>query len=432
MLPDSYADRAMRRADAQAELLIGWTRVSIALVLMLFMSLIVQRSGEISFSNNPGLVQSVTIMLTYLFLGVLSILVVQAGALKPWMSWVFGLSDVLLVIGNLYVTARLQGTNPAVVLASPAAFFGVLVFVTQIFRFRLRLQVVMTLCLLAGMALLTLVASRTTLGPAEAEFLTDSYEMEPNIARFVIVSMIGGICILVVWRTSRMMRDIAAKGEQSRNTSRFLSTELRGDLSDRRLQQLREGRQVEVVVMFIDMRGFTALSEAIGAHATTKLLTDYRAHIVAISEAHGGSVDKFIGDGALVVFGLNDPIAVSAGNALAAAAALRTAIDAWSQERRDSGQDSVDTVIAVHAGSVVAGAIGGTDHLEFGVFGSAVNEASRIEGLAKQHNLQIAVSEPVFQAAKASTAGWLDLGPMPLRGSAAPVRLFGKSDSDRG
>lgn len=311
-------------------------------------------------------------------------------------------------------------------MASPASFFAILVFVSQLFRVRLRLQIALTLCLLIGLFTLTLVDADIMLSPLDKAYLIENYESQPNIARLVIVAMIGVVCIVAVWRTRRMVHDIAHKSEQSRNTSRFLPSELRGDLSDQRLHQLQQGRSVDVVVMFVDIRGFTAQSEKIGPRNTTQLLSGFREFVLSSTQNHGGVVDKFIGDGALLVFGLNDPVDVAAQNALKATTELSTAITTWSNERAAGGEHPVDVVICMHAGLVIAGAIGGDRHLEFGVFGSVVNEASRIEGLAKQQDLHIVASEPVFKAAALPPTGWHDFGTTVLRGSADPGRLFGK------
>ncbi|KPA21385.1 Adenylate cyclase 1 [Shimia sp. SK013] len=423
---DSFATRSLRRADAQAEQLIGVTRVAVAAVLLVFMGFVVRRTQIPAAVGQSGLVLSVTIMTTYFLIGVVSIAVVRAGVHKPWMSWAFGISDVLLVLGNMYFTSDIRGTNPSIALASPAAFFAILVFVSQLFRVRLRLQIVLTLCLLIGLLALTLAAPDTLLSPLDKAFLIENYERQPNIARLVIVAMIGAVCIVAVWRTRRMVHDIAHKSEQTRNASRFLPSELRGDLTDERLHQLQQGRSVDVVVMFVDIRGFTLQSEKIGPRDTTKLLSGFREFVLSSMQNHGGVVDKFIGDGALLVFGLNDPVGVAAQNALQAATELSTAITAWSLQRTAAGDHPVDVVICLHAGTVIAGAIGGARHLEFGVFGSVVNEASRIEGLAKQQDMHIVASEPVFAAANLSPTGWHDFGKTVLRGSADPVRLFGK------
>ncbi|MGR3635440.1 MAG: hypothetical protein ACU0BK_05870 [Shimia sp.] len=112
MSSNTYADRSLRRADVQAEQLIGMTRVAVAVVLLAFMAFIVRRTQLPSIMDQSGVIWSVTIMTTYFLIGVASITVVRAGLFKPWMPWVFGMADVLLVLGNMYFTSDIRGTNP--------------------------------------------------------------------------------------------------------------------------------------------------------------------------------------------------------------------------------------------------------------------------------------------------------------------------------
>ncbi|MCA0869885.1 adenylate/guanylate cyclase domain-containing protein [Seohaeicola saemankumensis] len=417
----------MSRADAEAEKLIGIVRIATSIILGLSIIVMAQSASERSAADHASAVLAAAVVFTYFLLGLASITVVRARRLKPWMSWAFGIADVALVLANLHIAALLRDADSSVMLSAPASFFAVLVFVSQLLRFRPNLQIFLTVLLVAGLGLATLARISPSLDASDLEFLADNFELPPNIARLVIIAMIGSICILAVWRARNLVWDISRQSEVNRNITPFLPQELRSDLSDARLAYLKKGRSAEVVVMFVDIRGFTALAEHIGPEETTRLLTGFRELVVNLVQLHEGRIDKFVGDGVLIVFGLDGSLDQAARNAISAAEGLGRAIASWSRERAEKKQQAVDVVIAVHAGRAIVGAIGDEHHLEFGIFGSVVNEASRIEGIAKSLEMQIVVSDAVFLAASINPKNWQDLGSRQLRGRTAPLRLFGST-----
>lgn len=133
------------------------------------------------------------------------------------------------------------------------------------------------------------------------------------------------------------------------------------------------GEEVEVTVVFIDVRGFTTFAEGRPARQVVDALNELFARIVPIVADHGGHVDKFIGDGLLAVFGAPRRLVDHADRALAAALAIDRAL---------VGQP-LAVGIGLNSGTVVAGAIGGAGRLEFSVIGDVVNVAARIEAATR-------------------------------------------------
>jgi adenylate cyclase len=174
-----------------------------------------------------------------------------------------------------------------------------------------------------------------------------------------------------------------------------------------------------VCILFLDIRGFTAMTRARPAGETVALLNDFFAEMVAIVDRHGGIINKFLGDGFLALYGapLADPRA--AQNALASGHAMLEAVDKWNAERP---QQAMRVGIGIHSGDAVTGTVGSPQRKEYTVIGDAVNLAARLEQLTKETGARLLVSDSLQQAARAD--GATDLGPLPIRGYGEPVRVW--------
>ena len=148
------------------------------------------------------------------------------------------------------------------------------------------------------------------------------------------------------------------------------------------------GELREVSVLFADIRGFTALATALGAHAVVDLLNEYFSYMTDVIVAEGGMVDKFMGDGLMALFGLPTGHGDDADRAVAAARKMQRALTLLSE--RQAGPP-LRIGIGVCTGPVVAGQIGSPARLNYTVIGEAVNLASRLETATKLYGSQILI-----------------------------------------
>jgi class 3 adenylate cyclase len=147
-----------------------------------------------------------------------------------------------------------------------------------------------------------------------------------------------------------------------------------------------EGEEIEVTVMFLDIRSFTAFAERSSASEVVARLNDFFSHVVPVLVAHGGHANKFIGDGLLGVFGAPDRLDDHADRALAAALDIATRV-------RERYGDELRIGIGINSGPVVAGTVGGGGHVEFTVIGDAVNTAARVEEVTRRTGDDILITE---------------------------------------
>jgi len=187
-----------------------------------------------------------------------------------------------------------------------------------------------------------------------------------------------------------------------------------------------EVQSVEAVVLFTDLRGFTALADTMPGRDLIALLDDYFTCMVDPIVAREGEVLKFMGDGMLAAFAvvLDDRAKVCAA-ALAAAEEVLARVDALNGERRNAGQPATSLDISLHTGRVMYGNVGSDTRLDFTVIGPAVNEASRIEALCEPLGQALLVSQAFVEAATASRDRLVSLGRHRLRGVREDTELFG-------
>ena len=177
-----------------------------------------------------------------------------------------------------------------------------------------------------------------------------------------------------------------------------------------------EGEEVEVTLMFLDVRGFTGFAERAPAREVVATLNRLFERAVPIIREHDGHVDKFVGDGLLAVFGAPRRDRDHAEQAMGAALEIAAAVAKEFEGELEIG-------IGVNSGSVVAGSIGGAGRLEFSVIGDAVNVAARIEAATRETGDTILLSEQT----RALLGGTYDLKPrtdIELKGKSEPVTLY--------
>jgi len=187
-------------------------------------------------------------------------------------------------------------------------------------------------------------------------------------------------------------------------------------------------RRQQVAVMFVDIVGFTRLSETLAPEAVMSLLRQYHGIVEESVTRHDGTIDKFLGDGVMASFGLIAPGPQDSKNALAAARDLVEAIGAWNA-RRDSDSPAVEVGIGLHYGAAVVGTMGGQQQRQFSIGGDVVNVASRLEAMTRTHTAAVLASEDVIESARAAgdttvLDGFRELPPQSIRGRDGKIGVW--------
>ncbi len=166
-----------------------------------------------------------------------------------------------------------------------------------------------------------------------------------------------------------------------------------------------DGEMRTVSILFADLRGFTALSEALGPAGMVRLLNDYFSFMADVIREHGGVIDKYIGDAVMALFGAPLSRGDDAARAIRAARDMIRALALFNAPRLAAGEPPVDIGIGLATGPVIAGTIGSPDRLNYTVIGDAVNLAARLESRTKSYGTPlIACGETVRAAGTGSGA----------------------------
>ncbi|HEU5188122.1 MAG TPA: adenylate/guanylate cyclase domain-containing protein [Methylomirabilota bacterium] len=193
-----------------------------------------------------------------------------------------------------------------------------------------------------------------------------------------------------------------------------------------------ESRVLEATVLFSDLRNFTGLVESMPPSEVLEYLNEVQGLLASIISKYGGTVDKFMGDGMLAVFGAPQNLDDHPQQGIGAAAEIISSIATLNRERRERGEPAAEIGLGVHAGSVIAGCVGSGARLEFTVLGDAVNATSRLEGLTRELGVTALVSEETVRRA-GDGAGWSrdDVlgrlkwrGEVSIRGRIAPMSVY--------
>ena len=188
-------------------------------------------------------------------------------------------------------------------------------------------------------------------------------------------------------------------------------------------QQINPGREQEIVILFCDIRSFTMLTEAQLPYDIVFLLNRYFAIVGQAVEHAGGRLDKFIGDGAMALFGLKGSPEDACRNALKAAARIVSEIERLNDELSAELSMPLRVAIGIHSGPAIVGAMGYGNVKNLTAIGDTVNVASRLETIAKELDSTLVVSEPTIQLAGSDTAN-LESQEISIRGRAEPLRVY--------
>jgi len=176
-----------------------------------------------------------------------------------------------------------------------------------------------------------------------------------------------------------------------------------------------------ITILFADIRGFTRISEHAPPEKIVSLLNRYFSAMTDIIFAHGGTLDKYLGDGLMALFGAPTATPDDASNALNAAVAMQRRLLGINRELRDEGFQEIGVGMGLHTGEVVVGYIGSDRRSEYTAIGDAVNTSSRLESNARGG--EILISDATAQAAH-SRYKLLPRDPIMVKNREQPVRLW--------
>ncbi|MFN4168841.1 MAG: adenylate/guanylate cyclase domain-containing protein, partial [Pannonibacter phragmitetus] len=241
----------------------------------------------------------------------------------------------------------------------------------------------------------------------------------PSITAFVVFAIGTSMLYVMTDREKRFVRQAF---------SQYLSPELVSQLEQQPDQLVLGGELRPMTILFMDVRGFTPISEQLTPTELVHFLNTLLSPLSDAIQAHGGTIDKYIGDSIMAFW--NAPVRVENHAAMACAASLKmldvvdqlNAEDAFGFKARNFKTQTVQIGIGLNTGEACVGNMGSSRRFNYSVIGDAVNVASRIESSCKSVGADLVVSEDT--RTQAPDLAYLEAGAIPLKGKSRPVKLF--------
>jgi adenylate cyclase len=223
--------------------------------------------------------------------------------------------------------------------------------------------------------------------------------------------------------TMLVIEDVQRERELRRTMSRYLSNEV----IDRLMVQGDDGlggHAHEVTILFSDIRGFTPLTERLGAGETVSMLNEYFSFMEDVVTNRSGMIDKYIGDAIMALFGSPFPCENDAVNAVQAAADMFQVLQILNARRAAEGKGVIRIGVGIGTGTVITGNIGSPKRMDFTVIGDPVNLAARIEAATKTYGVDILVCDTTWSRLTAAPPRARRIDVVRLRGQTRPTELW--------
>jgi adenylate cyclase len=332
-------------------------------------------------------------------------------------------ADAILILGNLAWNHWSSGIAGDFYAAFPIVWVIPIALAASAIHYRPRLQAYVAAIYVIGLGAIAIFAGHLDFelrGQALAE-LDLLFGPPPNAIRIAMI-MIAGLILILVARQGRSLLERAVRETTLRlNLTRYLPSELAPILSEEGFSSLRAGRRIRVTLLFVDIRDSSALAESMDPGRLAVFISAFRRRVMRAAAAHGGVVDKFLGDGALILFGVPAASQSDAVRALACARTLFDLVERWNAKRRFD--PPVRVGIGIHTGEVFCGVVGDEARLEFTVLGESVNIGARVEQTTKVVDEPLLASQEAVEAA-GETAHWMLIDHPPLRGVTRRIQLM--------
>jgi adenylate cyclase len=250
-------------------------------------------------------------------------------------------------------------------------------------------------------------------------------------ARESPLGMTGGVVLLalaffVCFSQQRirilMVEQLSVEQERRERLGRYFSPEVARQITDSEAG-LAAGQAKILTVLFTDLRSFTAMAERLETAQVVPLLNAYFEEMVAVVFKHGGTLDKYLGDGLMIYFGAPLPQPDHAARALRCALDMMERLQALNHVHGLEGRPELRMGIGIHTGTAVVGTMGASHRQDYTAIGSTVNLASRMEQLTKDYEVDIIVSQATQQAV-AGTLSLREVGMASVKGVADPLKIF--------
>lgn len=381
--------RVVECEDRASERLIGYVQLSIGGLLWV-LYLIAPRPADAAsamFAPVPFALAAFTIFSAF------RLWLILRRKVPDWFVGISIAADVGLVLGLIWSFHLQYGQSAGFALKAPTFAYLFVLVVLRSLRYDPRYVLAAGLAGAFGWAGLTVAAvvasGRSAITRSFSEYLlSDRILIGAEVEKIICLLLVTALLALNARRAQRTIvaavREQAALGEVRRFLPKGVADQIAGSEV---LIEAGNAMDRDAAILMLDIRGFTALSMRVPPAEVVRILTAFHARVIPIVRAHGGVIDKFLGDGVMVTFGAANASATYAADALRALDQILVAAEQWQRSLPSLGvNEALNVNAAVASGRVVFATLGDGDRLEYTVIGEAVNLAAKLEKHNKVEN----------------------------------------------
>ncbi len=377
---------AVREQEDATERLISW--IQLAIVLTFGALYIISPKPEVDIAPVPWALS------VYLVLTVIRVVWSHIGRLPDWSLAVSVFFDITLLMVLIW-SFHIQYMQPAsFYLKAPTLLYVFIFIALRALRFDARFVLLAGAVAALGWGLMILYVISND--PADnmitrdyvAYMTSNSVLLGAEFDKILSILMVTALIAFAIYRAKSLLVRAVSEQAAARELSRFFAPEIAERIKGSE-DHIRAGTGElrQAAILNLDMRGFTRLAGEAPPDQVMTLLAEYQQQMVPIIRRHGGSIDKFLGDGIMATFGAAEPSESYAADALRALDEAMAAAAEWQKDCRMAGRSCPAVNGAVAAGTILFGAVGDDTRLEYTVIGDAVNLSAKLE----KHNKELGV-----------------------------------------
>ena len=395
---------AIRRQEIESQRLISVLQLG---VVVFFMLLAAIQPDQPAAVRDPDIVDPVPIVLGgYALFTLVRLYLSWRERLGPFVLYLSIVVDMALLLALIWSFHIEYGQPPSFYLKAPTMIYVFIFIGLRVLSFRARYVVAAGITAAAGWAALTAYAVYAAGGHEMitrdyVEYMTsNSILVGAETDKIIAILVVTVVLAAAMNQARRLVVRSATESAAARDLARFFSPEVARRITASQ-QRIEAGTAMacDAAVVFCDIRGFTRFSHTVTPGEVIAMLTDYQHALVPAIQAHGGTIDKFMGDGIMATFGAVRPSGSAAADALRAVDAVMEAAVEWTRRRAAEGRPVHRVNASAAFGPIVFGAVGDGDRLEYTVIGDPVNQAAKLEKANRTQAVDALTDRATFEAA---------------------------------
>jgi adenylate cyclase len=417
----------VRAQETASEILVGWIQLAVVLGFS-----VVYLVAPKTFSDAAPFRPVPWVLGAYLAFTLLRLALAHGHRLPEWLRYASIAIDMSLLVGLIWSFHLQYQQPPSFYLKAPTLLYVFIFIALRTLNFDARK--VVTAGIVAVLGWVLLVAYVITIDPRDTMITRDyvrymtsnSVLIGAEVDKVISILVVTAILGFAIVRNRRLLTYAVTESASNQDLARFVPADVAKLIktSDDGVQ-LGFGELREATVLFLDLEGFTTLSERLAPTDLVRTLNEFYAAVCEPIERHDGVINQFQGDAILATFNAPRLNPKHAANAIAAALEIQALL-----KTRTFGEGlTLRARIGINTGVVIHGLIGTPDRLGYTVIGDEVNIAARLEALNKEYGTSIIVSEPTRNHAGPGRFACELLDEALVRGRTAPTRIYRVADA---